>query len=220
MLKFHQNTTGYKNGSRLIMEGEGKAPVQFADRFEVFRPTKINLAAGDKIRITSNGKSKDGHRLSNGSLYTLAGFNAKGDLMLDNGWIIAKDWGHVAPGYVVTSHASQGKTVDRIFVSVSSQSFPATSERTAYVAATRGREQAVVFTDDKKELLRAFERPDTPMSATEFMKRRTKKMPLRQRLRKHLGSMRRLAYFSQAHPQRQPDQQRAPEMNREVDYAR
>ena len=220
LLKFHQNAAGHKNGSRLILEEADKAPVQFADRFEVFRPAKINLAAGDKIRITSNGKSKEGHRLSNGSLYTLAGFNGKGDLVLDNGWIIGKDWGHVAPGYVVTSHASQGKTVDKIFIGLSSQSFPATSERTAYVAATRGREQAVVFTDNKQELLRAFERPDTPMSATEFMKRRTKKMPLRQRLRKHLGSMRRLAYFSQAHPHRQAGPATAPEMNREVDYAR
>jgi conjugative relaxase-like TrwC/TraI family protein len=220
LLKFHQNAPGHKNGSRVIVNGADNMPLKFADRFEVYRPARIALAAGDRVRITANGKTKDGHRLDNGSLYTLAGFNAKGDLVLDNGWIIARDWGHVAPGYVVTSHASQGMTVDRVFVSVSSQSFAATNARTAYVAATRGREQAVVFTDDKKELLRAFERPDTPMSATEFMKRRTKKMPLRQRLRKHLGAIRRLAYFSQAHPQRQLDQQRSPEMNREVDYAR
>ena len=220
LLKFHQNAPGHKNGSRFILDGADQAPVKFADRFEVFRPAQIALAAGDRIRITSNGKSKDGHRLSNGSLYTLAGFNANGDLVLDNKWVIAKDWGHVAPGYVVTSHASQGKTVDKIFIGLSSQSFAATSERTAYVAATRGREQAIVFTDDKEELLRAFERPDAPISATEFMQNRTKKAPLRQRLRKHLGSMRRLAYFSHTHAPRQPEASRLAEKNREVDHAR
>ena len=51
---------------------------------------------------------------------------------------------------------------------ISSQSLPATNERTTYVTLTRGREQAVVFTDDRKTLLKAMERPDNPMSATEL----------------------------------------------------
>jgi ATP-dependent exoDNAse (exonuclease V) alpha subunit len=220
LVKFHQNAPGHKNGSRFIVNEAEKLPVQFADRFEVYRPAQIALAAGDRLRITANGKSKDGHRLNNGSLYTLRGFNAKGDLVLDNGWIIAKDWGHVAPGYVVTSHASQGKTVEKVFIGMSSQSFPATSERTAYVAATRGTEQAVVFTDNKKELLRAFERRDAPMSASEFMEHRSRKMPLLQRLRKRLASMRRMAHFLQTHPQRQQHQHRVQEKNRGVEYAR
>ena len=32
--------------------------------------------------------------------------------------------------------------MDKVFVGVSSQSFPATYQRTAYVAVTRGKEQA------------------------------------------------------------------------------
>ena len=30
--------------------------------------------------------------------------------------MIAQDSGHLAHGYVVTSHASQGKTVDKVFI--------------------------------------------------------------------------------------------------------
>jgi 6-phosphogluconolactonase (cycloisomerase 2 family) len=41
--------------------------------------------------------------------------------------VIARDFGHLAHGYVVTSHASQGKTVDKVFIGQSQQSLPASS---------------------------------------------------------------------------------------------
>ena len=63
----------------------------------------------------------------------------------------------------MTSHASQGKTVDRVFIGESSQSFGATNQRSFYVPVTRGRMQAVIFTDNKKELLKAVQRPDEPI---------------------------------------------------------
>ena len=100
---------------------------------------------------------------------------------------IAKDFGHLTHGYVVTSHASQGVTVDKVFVGVSSESFPATYERTAYVAVTRGREQAQLFTDDRKELLKAISRPDEPMSATELSQGPPEEPALRDRLMKRLA---------------------------------
>ena len=94
---------------------------------------------------------------------TVEGFTKRGDIIVDHGWVIDRDFGHLTHGYVVTSHASQGVTVDKVFVGMSSESFPATNQRTAYVAVTRGKEQAQIFTDDKEELLRGDEpagRPD------------------------------------------------------------
>jgi ATP-dependent exoDNAse (exonuclease V) alpha subunit len=89
---------------------------------------------------------------------------------------------------VVTSHASQGVTVDKVFVGVSSQSLPATYQRTAYVAVTRGKEQAQIFTDDKQELLKAISRPDDPMSAIEISDGYKQQQPqLRRRLMKQLA---------------------------------
>jgi hypothetical protein len=67
---------------------------------------------------------------------------------------------------VVTSHASQGVTVDKVFVGISRESLAATDQRTAYVALTRGKEQAQIFTDDKDALYRVMCRRDDPMSAT------------------------------------------------------
>jgi len=169
LLQFHQNAPGYKKGSRLIV-GEGVvAPTGLANRFETYRPIQLALAAGDRVRVTAGGKTKDGkHRLSNGSLLTVQKINKQGDIIVDHGWIIDRDFGHLSHGYVVTSHASQGVTVDKVFVGISSQSLPATDQRTAYVALTRGKEQAQIFTDDRKELLKAIGRRDDPLSATEI----------------------------------------------------
>ena len=159
LLQFHQNAPGYKKGSRLIV-GEGvKPPTELANRFEAYRPTQFALAVGDRVRITAGGKTKDGkHRLSNGSLLTVEGFTKRGDIIVDHGWVIDRDFGHLTHGYVVTSHASQGVTVDKVFIGMSSESFPATYQRTAYVAVTRGKEQAQIFTDDRNELLKAMKR--------------------------------------------------------------
>ena len=169
MVQFQQNAKGFKKGFRLGMKEGETIPTQLANRFELYRPVQMKLAVGDRVRVTAGGKTKDGkHRLSNGSLLTVEGFTKQGDVIVDHGWVIDRDFGHLAHGYVVTSHASQGATVHKVIVAISSQSVPATDQRTAYVALTRGKEQALVFTDDRNELLRAIGRGDQAMSATEL----------------------------------------------------
>jgi conjugative relaxase-like TrwC/TraI family protein len=197
LLQFHQNAPGYKKGSRLIVGEGAEAPTELAKRFEAYRPTQFALAVGDRVRVTAGGKTKDGeHRLSNGSLLTVQGFNKRGDIIVDHGWLVDRDFGHLTHGYVVTSHASQGVTVDKVFVGVSSQSFPATYQRTAYVAVTRGKEQAQIFTDDRKELLNAVSRPDDPLSATELSES-TQEKPTLQNGLKRLAIARSLAMNGQ-----------------------
>jgi hypothetical protein len=221
LLQFHQNTPGHKRGSRLIVAEGEKLPLKFAERFEVYRPSSLTLAVKDRVRVTVNGWTKDGkHRLKNGALFTVQGFTPQGDPIVDHGWVITRDFGHLAHGYVVTSQAAEGKTVDKVFIGESSQSFPATNQRSFYVPVTRGREQAVIFTDDKKELLKAVQRPDTPLSATELAESRRRKPPLRQRLRKHLAFMRRLATFAQTHEPRLHEPRQKDPLQREHTYGR
>jgi conjugative relaxase-like TrwC/TraI family protein len=182
MLQFHQNAPGHTKGDRLIVSDKTKPPITHAKRFEVYRPTQLALAVGDRVRITAGGKTKDGkHRLSNGSLLTVQGFSKRGDIIVDHGWVIDRDFGHLSHGYVVTSHSSQGITVDKVFIGMSSESFPATYQRTAYVAVTRGKEQCQIFTDDKEELLKAISRADDPLSATEIAEEHIKQdRPMKQ----------------------------------------
>jgi conjugative relaxase-like TrwC/TraI family protein len=169
LIQFHQNGPGYKKGSRLIVSDDVKVPTELAKRFEVCRPALLALGVGDRIRIAAGGKTQDGkHRLVNGALFTVEGFTRRGDIIVNGGWIIDRDFGHLDHGFVITSHASQGATVDKVFVAIASESLPATCQRTAYVAVTRGKEQAVIFTDDRKELLKAASRRDDPLSATQL----------------------------------------------------
>jgi conjugative relaxase-like TrwC/TraI family protein len=168
LVQFSQNATGYEKGSRLVVGDGIDVPAQLANRFDVYRPTQLALAIGDRVRATAGGKTKDGKRFSNGSLMTVEGFTKRGDIIVGAGRVIDRDFGHLTHGFVQTSHASQGVTVDRVFIGMSSESVPATTERTGYVAITRAREQAQIFTDDRKELLKAISRPDDPLSATQL----------------------------------------------------
>ncbi len=170
VLVFHQNAKGYSKGQRVVV-GNGRLPLDQAARYSLYRPARIQLSTGDRIRITKNGSTRDGkHTLNNGDLFTVKEFSADGDLVLNNGWTVSRDYGHLDYGLVVTSHSSQGKTVDRVFVGQSSQSFAASSREQFYVSASRGREQVVVFTDDKSELLHAVERSDERLTGSELVK--------------------------------------------------
>ncbi|MBS0265385.1 MAG: relaxase domain-containing protein [Planctomycetes bacterium] len=170
VLQYHQNAKGHVRGDRLAVAPGVNLPVDQAARFQVFRTKELKLAPGDVIRITHNGKTADDqHRLDNGALYRIKNFDQEGNIVLHNGWLVAKDFGHVDHGYVVTSHSSQGRTVDQVFIGQSSASFPATSREQFYVSCSRARDRVTVYTDDRESLRARIERGDDRLTATEFV---------------------------------------------------
>lgn len=143
VLVFHQNGKGHTKGDRVIA-GDGPLPLDQAARFQAYHPDSIRLAAGDMLKISRNGQTADGkHRLSNGGLYRVREFTDAGDIVLENGWVVSRDYGHFTHGYCVTSHVSQGKTVDVVLIGQSSRSFPASSREQFYVSVSRGKRRAV-----------------------------------------------------------------------------
>lgn len=184
IVQFHQHSGKAKSGERFRVIGTGDGVTieteagkrldlseKQARHFQVYESDFLPLASGELLRITRNGKTADGkHRLNNGATYRFTGFNESGDLQLDNGWVVARDYGHLAYGYVATSHASQGKTVDRVFAAQGSDSFMAANREQFYVSVSRARESVTVFTDDKAGLKEAVESSCERMSATELMR--------------------------------------------------
>lgn len=169
VLEFHQNAKGYGKGERVVV-GEDAPPVEHAAKYTLYKPGLLPIAPGELIRITRNGKTADGlHRLNNGATFTVKGFDGNGNIILGNDWRIAKDYGHLTHGYVVTSHASQGRTVQRVLIGESAQSFPAASREQLYVSVSRGRERATIYTDDKAALKSAVSRSDARLSAMELV---------------------------------------------------
>lgn len=175
VLVFHQNTKSFGRGDRVAV-GSMPFPSDDAARFQVFHKKDISIAPGEIIRITRNGSTSDGkHRLNNGALYTVKRFDSGGNIVLSNGWNIAKDYGHLTYGYVVTSHASQGKTVQHVIIGQSSHSLPAASREQFYVSVSRGKEKATIYTDDKDALLQGVKQSNDRLAASDVFENKQRR---------------------------------------------
>jgi hypothetical protein len=80
------------------------------------------------------------------------------------GKLISADFRHFCHGYVVTSHKSQGRTHDRVVIAAEKL-----DAKSAYVACSRGRHEARVFTPDKEHLIERLGRPADRLAATDVI---------------------------------------------------
>jgi hypothetical protein len=111
----------------------------------------------------------DGKKIDNGTVATVKGFTAGGDICLSNGKTLAKDFGHLRTGFYTTSYSGQSKTVDRVLVSSGMEALRATYLEQFLVAMSRGREGVRVYTDDKDALRERIVHSGQRGSATELM---------------------------------------------------
>ena len=188
-------------------------------KFAAYRPDTIKLAAGDRIRITGNGK-KDvtgEHQLRNGSVYDVAGFTKEGCPKLANGWVLPEDFGLWRYAHVSTTFKAQGKTEPTIAL-MNERSFPVVDMRAAYVAVTRapGVKPPMMYTDSKPELRQMWERADPHVHAIDLLKppKPKPKRRLRDRIKKHLAFLRQSVSFS-PEPSRDMSRQQERGMGRE-----
>jgi hypothetical protein len=77
---------------------------------------------------------------------------------------------HLDQGVAVTSHASQGKTVDQVIVSAPVESFSQVNQSQFYVSMSRAREAMHVFTNSKAALRQAVCRSGARKAVSEFLK--------------------------------------------------
>lgn len=189
ILQFHRNSGDFKAGER-VNAGDAFDAVRppKSAHFAAYRKESIRLARGDLIRVTAKGKSKDGkHKLNNGAVYAVDGFTPGGDIALSNGWVIDQQFGTLGFAYVSTSQSAQGRTVDHVIVCQTADSYPATSREGFYVAVSRGRNSATIYTDDKRELKEAVQRSSPRLAASELVLK--PKPQLWRRMREHVGRM-------------------------------
>ena len=169
VLQFHQNAKGgFTKGQRLTVADPAAVPLEHAGKFSIYRPEAVALAEGDRIRFTGGVQTIDGrHTLKNGHVRTVAGFTAKG-VELDNGWVVPNDAGHFRHGFVETSFGSQGRTVQRVILGMSSHSLPAMNMEQLYVSASRAKEWIRLYTDDKDEIREAVKRSSRKLAALDL----------------------------------------------------
>lgn len=174
VIQFHQNAKGFTKGDRLTVTDPALVPVEHADKFTVYRPETISLSVGDRIRFTGTVTAKDGTKLKNGANHSVAEITSGGNIRLDNGKIIAGDAGHFRYGFVDTSFASQGKTVKRVILGMSSRSLPATNMEQLYVSASRGKESVTIYTDDAAAVRSAIGHSSQKLAALDLRSDRPK----------------------------------------------
>lgn len=138
-----------KDGRRSTMS------FRYAERIAVVRPSELALASGVRLQLKFNGRSLEGKPLVNGELVTVRAIRADGSIVVaaDDGTRKTLSAGQRVfnLGYAITSYGSQGKTVDTVLLSDAGQ-HAATNRNQWYVALSRGRKRALVFTADKAAL--------------------------------------------------------------------
>lgn len=190
-VQFSQNIAGISRGSIWHVEDSNDQhvcirnnenetqllPLNKSSHYDLYRKTDIGLAKGDQVRITRNGFDQNKKRMDNGQMLQVTSVKKNGDIDLVNNvskakYKIDKEFGHIAHAYCVTSHASQGKTVDEVFISQPASTFPATDSKQIYVSVSRGRDRVRIYTDDKEELLTHAARMGDRQSALELVGRK------------------------------------------------
>ena len=166
----------YENGVRMRnKQGEEQLlPQGRANAYNVYYQSEIGLSKGDKIRVTHGGFDLREKRLDNGHALEIVSVNKSGKIQLINKaskttYALDKEFGHIDHAYCTTSHSSQGKTVDEVFISQPAATFTATDAKQFYVSVSRGRDAATIYTDDKEALLEYAERIGDRQSALELV---------------------------------------------------
>ncbi len=185
-LLFHRNVAMFMAGQRVragdVMDGLAEVNPKY---FSAFATDQLDVAAGEQIRTTAKCKSKDGrHTLNNGASYRVKSLTSAGDLVLDNGWVLDQNVGTIAHNYVSTAYGAQSPTATHVILVQSEISAPAGNKESFYVAVSRGRRSAEIFTDNRRALREAVQRSDARITATELLE--APKATLWQRMRQKI----------------------------------
>ena len=137
----------------------------------LYRETKRAFSQGDRVQFTAPNRER---HIANRELGTIEKIDDSGNLQLhlDSGCKVAfniKENAHLDYGYAVTSHSSQGQTADRVLVHVDTEQAgeKLVNRRLAYVAVSRGRYDAQLYTNDKTHLTEQLSRDVSHRSAIE-----------------------------------------------------
>jgi conjugative relaxase-like TrwC/TraI family protein len=208
IVRFHRDNkaAGAKRGSYATVIGidreANSLTVQFRDTghivsydprrafgVQLYESAERSFGNGERIQFTSPWNEQ---RIANRETGTIVKVGSDGvaTVRLDRSgrklsWNLA-DMPHIDYAYAMTSHSAQGLTVDRVLIQIDatdSQTRALADRALAYVALSRARYEADIFTDDKKQLEKALNRQaERPMALSEeqvFEYRRSRPVPER-----------------------------------------
>ena len=137
----------------------------------VYREVERAFSKGDRIQFTAPDKQLS---VANRELGTIQAIDTSGNisLRLEDGRMVqfnGAEHRHFDHGYALTSHSSQGLTADRVLVHVDTSIHPQLiNSRFAYVAISRARIDAEIYTNDATNLGQKMSSNVSKSSAIEF----------------------------------------------------
>lgn len=154
--------TRVEDGMVIVQDAEGaerRIEPQRANGFTVGTATEIPVTTGDRLLIRANAKPIG---VRNGDLVNVARLEGDGTILLKDGRSLPPWFREFTHGYATTSHASQGKTVDRGILLMAGEGIAAGNLKQAYVSNSRFRESQTIYTTDKaaarEAMMRASDR--------------------------------------------------------------
>jgi ATP-dependent exoDNAse (exonuclease V) alpha subunit len=158
-------TVRFENGRQLTYNPQRLSGVS------VYYEAQREFAEDDRIQFRAPLTEK---RVANGELATITKIDHEElSVKLDSGREFRLEhqrFRHIDHGYAVTSHSSQGTTVDRVLINADTrESEMLLNDRMGYVAVSRAREDAIIYTNSIEELRSALNRrvdKETALEAT------------------------------------------------------
>ncbi|CAB3802729.1 ATP-dependent RecD-like DNA helicase [Paraburkholderia ultramafica] len=146
------------------------SPAQHA-RISVYQPERSELAAGDVVRITRNDAGLD---LANGDRFRVAAVEARKIVLESDRKRVELSTVrplHLDHAYATTVHSAQGLTADRVLIDAKTQS-RTTAKDVYYVAISRARQEARIYTNDIRSLPAAIARENPKHTALDLTRER------------------------------------------------
>lgn len=159
-------------GNRLtVKDDQGEnlsfSPARFS-KLSVYSIEKTELAPGDQVRMTRNDAQLD---VANGDRFKVKEVR-ENQILLENdkGRLVTVDARkpmYMGLAYASTVHSAQGLTTDKVFINIDTKSLT-TAKDVYYVAVTRARHEAIIYTDDAQKLGKAVSRESLKNAALEI----------------------------------------------------
>lgn len=179
VLTFHRAGAGFARGEHatvvrrepghLVIRCASGAETRLDPRrtggFDVGTARELPVAPGDRLLLRANVPSL---RLRNGEIVEMAGFTPRGEIRLADRRTLPAEFRHFTHGYATTSHAAQGRTVNRGLLLLTAAGLAAANLKQCYVSNSRFRETQAIYTTDAQAARAAMQRPSDRRLALEL----------------------------------------------------
>jgi conjugative relaxase-like TrwC/TraI family protein len=186
VLAFHRDSGGFKKGeyvrfeerqgTKIVVRDEAGRRSAFdpaeLDGFDVGLSRSLPVSIGERLLIRANLKES---RLFNGNIVEVADLAEDGTIILKDQRQISPNFRQFSHGYATTSHAAQGKTVDRGIVLMAGEGIKAANLKQSYVSHSRFEESHVTYTTDRRAAMTAMATPADRTLAIEVANKRIRR---------------------------------------------